>query len=168
MIAMPTPHLVAHAIDPSLAGVITAVFGGIAVVGGLILNRLSLREQARQQAAADKAARDSEKAGHLELALDAMQRRAEMAEAGELNWRRRAESQQTENDKQREQHRRREARLEARCREQTALLTDALIVLRGVVVDETAQAAAATVLDRRLPHPHDPPELEQRDPGDES
>lgn len=159
---MPTPHLVAHAIDPSLAGVITAVFGGIAVVGGLILNRLSLREQARQQAAADKAARDSEKAGHLELALDAMQRRAEMAEAGEIRKTRRVDELEDELDEEREMRRAMLSAQEARCREQLSAVTDVALTLRAVVNDEIAQAAARTALDRVLPHPHDPrPELEQ-------
>ena len=148
--------LTAHAIDPSLAGVITAIVGAVVGIGGLALNRSSQREQARQQAAADRAAQDSRKASHLELALDAMQRRAEMAEAGEIRKTRRVDELEDELDEQRDLHRHQLAAQEARCREQLAAVTDVALTLRAVVNSEIAEAAARTTLDRVLPHPHEP------------
>lgn len=148
--------MTAQLIDPSLAAVITAATGVFVAFTGFLLNRSSQREQARQQAAADKAAQDSQKASHLELALDAMQRRAEMAEAAEIRKTRRVDELEDELDEQRDLHRHQLAAQEARCREQLGAVTDVALTLRAVVNDEIAQAAARTALDRVLPHPHEP------------
>lgn len=157
------------------ASMIVAITGAIVGLGGLLLNLRGQSAQRIEQQAANAALANKARLEETQQALDASTKRAETAEAGERLWREetvrereKSDRLEAELDEQRELHRHQLSRQEARCREQTALLTDALIVLREVVVDETAQAAAATVLDRRLPHPHEPPELEQRAPGDES
>jgi hypothetical protein len=53
---------------------------------------------------------------------------------------------------------------ESRCREVQAQLTDALIVLRGVVGNEIAQAAADTAIAHVAPHPHALPSSTTGDP----
>lgn len=154
----------AHAIDPSLAGVITAIVGGIVGIGGLFLTVVGKREQNRQQAAADQAARDKRDLDQAAQDMAAVRVRAELAEAGERNLREENRRIREENnaleeqvDQQREEHRRVLARQEQRCRTQLDSITDSFITLQRVVNDEIAHAAARVALNRVLPHPHEPP-----------
>ncbi|WP_435744879.1 hypothetical protein [Nocardioides sp. SYSU DS0663] len=159
------------AIDPSLAGIITAIVGGIVGVGGLFLNIVGKRDQARQQAAADAAAEDKRELDQTAQALNAVRLRAEMAEAGERdlreeNLRLRRENNDLDDaiDRQRDAHRREVVQQAARCRTQLDSLTDSFIALQRVVHSEIAQIAARTALDRMLPHPHElPPGSDDRD-----
>lgn len=142
-------------LDPTTAGAITAVVGAVVGIGGLFLNRSSQREQRRQQQAANAAAQSKNRLDETQQALDATERRAERAEAGEEKLRLRVDLLESERDEQRTMHRAQYAVQESRCREVQAQLTDALIVLRGVVTDEVARSAATTAADVP-PHPHTP------------
>ena len=154
-----------YSIDPSLAGVITAITGIIVGIGGLLLNRQGQRDQHRQQQAATAAVEEKERADRTELALDAVSRRAELAERGEERMRLRIESLEDELDEERSLRRHLFAAQESRCREVVADLTDALVTLRGIVTDEIAQSAATKALRRSAasPHPHELPAPKEDD-----
>lgn len=154
----------ALAIDPSAAGLVTAIVGGIVGVGGLMLNRFSQREQARQQSVADQAAKDSRDLSETQQALDATVKRAELAEAGEERKQTiidtkqaRIERLEEALDEQRSLYRSMYSAQEARCRDVTGDLVDTLINMRGVVRDEITRAAVESAVDDFVPHPHEIP-----------
>lgn len=153
---------------------IVAITGAIVGVGGLMLNLRGVRDQNRQQAAAEQALETKTRLDETQLLLDGQAKALEradtrerdllaridqLAERGEQKDRR-IEQLEDELDEKDLLRRQQLSQQEARCREQTTALTDVVITLRSVVVDETAKAAAATVLDRQLPHPHVPPAIE--------
>lgn len=149
------------------ATMLVAVTGFIVGVGGLLLNVRGVRDQNRQQGAATEAIRDKGRLDEIQQVLDARAADLERANTREQQHLTRldklAERNQALEDEIEEQrllHRSQLSRQEALCREQHIALTEALVTLRAVVVDEIAMSSAATVLDRQLPHPHEPPELE--------
>lgn len=142
------------------ATMLVAITGFIVGIGGLLLNVRGVRDQNRQQSAATQAMGAKGRLDETQQALDAVEKRAELAETGETRKQARIDQLEDELDEERLLRRHQLAQQEARCREQVTALTDALITLRGVVVDEVARAAALTALDRNLPHPHERPEIE--------
>ncbi len=149
--------IIAQAIDGTVATYITACVGAAVGLGGLWLNRISQREQNRQQRAANKVAEDRADLDETAQALAATVRRAELAEAGEDRKQKRIDQLEDEIEEERSLRRVLFSAQEARCREVQAQLTDALITLRGVVTDEIAAAAATTALMLSTPHPHQLP-----------
>lgn len=146
---------------------IVAITGAIVGLGGLVLNLRGQAAQRVEQYAANAALNTKARLDETQQALDAAGRRAEVAETGERllreeNLRLRGEVDRLEDEIDEATTLRRHmlAQQEARCREQLTQITDVAISLRKVVTDETARAAAAVVLDRALPHPHDPKETE--------
>jgi hypothetical protein len=150
--------------DPSM---LVAITGFIVGVGGIVLNVRGMRDQHRQQGAATRAIADKGRLEEIQQVLDARAEDLDRANTREQQLLVRADklveriqTLEDENEEQRLLHRSQVSRQEALCREQHIALTEALVTLRAVVVDEIAMASAATVLDRQLPHPHEPPELE--------
>jgi hypothetical protein len=149
------------------ATMLVAVTGFIVGVGGLLLNVRGVRDQNRQQGAATRAIADKGRLDEIQQVLDA---RAADLDRSDLREQQllirndklseRNQALEDELEEQRLLHRSQLSRQESLCREQHIALTEALVTLRAVVVDEVAMSAAATVLDRQLPHPHEPPELE--------
>lgn len=149
------------------ATMLVAVTGFIVGVGGLLLNGRGMRDQNRQQGAATKAIADKGRLEEIQQVLDARAKDLERADAREQQLLvrvdklvERNQALEDEIEEQRLLHRSQMSRQEALCREQHIALTEALVTLRAVVVDEIAESAAATVLDRQLRHPHEPPEIE--------
>ena len=138
-------------VNASWASLIVGVATAAVLAAGHFLARRGQKEQAEQQRAANN--------------LAAVERQRDRAEAAEIRERDRADRERERadrlevvNDEQRETYRRRESAQAARCEVATRQLTDALTTLRDVVVSEVATAAARTVLDQHIPHPHESPE----------
>ena len=139
-----------------LAGITAA----ITAVGALVLNMRSKDDQKKQQDAAEKIHQDKHRLEETKQALDALQQMYTNANADADRYRARAEeerqradSAEDELDEQRELHRKMYSAQEARCREYASDLTDVILMLRHVVLDEVANAAATMAL-HRDEHPH--------------
>lgn len=139
------------------ATLLVAVTGFIVGVGGLVLNLRGQRDQNRQQRAANAVLEDKGRLDETQQALDATERRAERAEAGEERWRERAATLEDALDEQKQLYRSMYAAQESRCREVTGDLVDTLLGLRGVVRDEVTRAATDAALESFTPHPHELP-----------
>ncbi|GAA5154819.1 hypothetical protein GCM10023340_38970 [Nocardioides marinquilinus] len=137
-----------------IAAVIVAVAGLLAAAGALIQNRRGRADQNRQQQVTDAALSDKQRLDETQQALDATERRAERAEAGEVRWRDRTDEVEAELDALRVRHRTEIAEQDARCRRAWNELHDAFETLRMVVVDEIARSAAGERVAIIRPHPH--------------
>lgn len=140
-----------------LAGV-TAM---ITAIGALVLNYRSKGDQDKQQQAAERIHQDKHRLEETQQALDALQRMFDNATSDADRYRQRAEEErqradtaEDELDEQRELHRKMYSAQEARCREYASDLTDVILMLRHVVLDEVANAAATMTLARKE-HPHE-------------
>lgn len=158
-------------VDPS--ALLLGAAAVITAIGTIYVNRNSRRDQHRQAAAAAQVQRDQHQLEETKQALEALgsaltETRTDLHEERRL--RRQAEA---ELEEKKTLHRHMYAAQESRCLEYAGQLTDTVLTLRGVVVDEIARAAADSAL-RALPsHPHDlppatPPALEgeKDDPAD--
>lgn len=153
------------------ASMIVAITGAVVGLGGLALNLRGQSAQRIEQQAANAVLSTKTRLDETQQALDASTRRAELAESGERalreeNQRLRGDVDRLEDEVDEATSLRRHmlSQQEARCREQLTQITDVAITLRKIVTDEAARAAAAVVLDRALPHPHDTPAQEIEEP----
>ncbi|GAA5143353.1 hypothetical protein GCM10023340_08620 [Nocardioides marinquilinus] len=137
-----------------IAAVIVALAGLLAAVGALVQNRRGRADQNRQQQVTDAALGDKQRLDETQQALDATERRAERAEAGEVRWRDRSDQLEAEMDAMRDRHREEMAQQDGRCRRAWNELYDGFETLRMVVVDEVARAAAGERVAMIRPHPH--------------
>ena len=131
-----------------------AVTGFITGVGALYLNRRSQTEQNMLQQAANKVAADKHRLEETQQALDAMEALLDRATADADKYRARAGDLETDLDEAKMLHRSLYAAQEARCREYAQELTEAILILRQVVTEEIAAAAADRALTRDG-HPHE-------------
>lgn len=138
-----------------LAAVIVALTGALATIGALVQNRRGRAEQARQQTAADQALSDKTRLDETQQALDATERRAERAEAGEERKQLRIEQLESDLDAERDRRRRELQAQEVRCRSTHERLVDTITTLQTVVVDEISRAAAGEAVAMVRPHPHE-------------
>lgn len=130
-----------------------AVTGFVTGVGTLVLNRRGQKDQKTMQVAANAIAADKHRLEETQQALDALQQLLDRAIEDAQRWRGRAEEAETELDEQRDLHRAMYSQQESRCREYAQELTDVILMLRRVVIDEIAIAQATIVLGRDE-HPH--------------
>lgn len=142
---------------------LVAVTGFLVGAAGIYLNYKGMRDQRRQQDAANLALRDKSRIDETQMNLDAAMARAEKAEAASDRKDTRIDALQArvnqleqEVDEAHLLRRQQLSAANADCREHQNQLVDALATLRAVVVDEMARAAADTVLHEAREHPHGP------------
>lgn len=135
------------------AEMLVAVTGFIVGVSGIVLNLRGMRDQKRQQDAANLALRDKSRIDETQMNLDAAMKRAAEAEAISDRRQSRIDALEKKVDdleqEVEEAHLLRRQQVSAATsdhREEIATYLDTIATLRSVVVDEVARAAADTVL----------------------
>lgn len=149
---------------------VVAITGAVVGIGGLLLNRRGMKDQNRQQVAANQALENKSRLDETQMNLNAAMKRAEDAEARETRKQGRidvlekqVDALQQEVDEAHLYRRQLISALSAEHRNEMSKLVDDLATLRSVVVDEIAKSAADTVLERTthprnaLPAPEDDP-----------
>ncbi len=147
---------------------VVAITGAVVGIGGLILNRRGMKDQDRQQAAANQALENKSRLDETKINLDAAMKRAEDAETRETRKQARIDVMEEQIDGLQQEvdeaHLYRRQQLSAQAaefREKEARWIDDIATLRSVVVDEIARSAADTVLDRTTAPRHVLPAAEE-------
>ena len=131
-----------------------AITAAITGIGALVMNRRGAKEQNALQKAANSMVEDKQRLEETEQAITSLERALTRAEADADRYRRLYTEAEAESTEQRELHRKMYSAQEARCREYASDLTDVILMLRHVVLDEVANAAATMAMARQE-HPHE-------------
>lgn len=137
-------------------GWFVAATGFITGIGALVLNRRGQKEQAAVQRAANRIAHDKHRLEETQQALESLEKALGRANEEADRYRARAEASETALDEAKMLSRQMYAAQAAQCQAYAQELTEAILLLRQVVTDEIAAAAADDALGAPR-HPHDPP-----------